>query len=58
MRKMMSLIIEDLQSPPGKPRFFLYSKGADSTIMSKLANPKQTGGNATYVISQTDQHLR
>ena len=59
MRKMMSLIIEDLQCPANRPRFHLYCKGADSTIMAKLASTRAAGsGDAAYVASQTDTHLR
>jgi phospholipid-transporting ATPase len=36
MRKMMSLIVENMQPTAGEPRYLLFSKGADSTIMSKL----------------------
>jgi hypothetical protein len=63
MRKMMSLIIEDLQPTEDHPRFFLFSKGADSTIMSKLASPSMYGSAErararAEVIRLTDSQLR
>lgn len=63
MRKMMSLIIEDMQPTGEHPAFFLFSKGADSTLMSKLAPPSVHGTAErararAEVVRLTDSQLR
>jgi hypothetical protein len=63
MRKMMSLIVEDLQPDEGRARYYLYSKGADSTLFAKLRGsvagltPAQASARAE-ALRLTEGHLR
>jgi hypothetical protein len=63
MRKMMSLVIEDTQAPDDRPRFFLYCKGADTTIMSKVDRSTRgikpaEAAEREAIIARTNTHLR
>ena len=59
------MIIENMQPAAGEPRYMLFSKGADSTIMSKLDRagaaagiPAATVQAREAMIARTDEFLR